>query len=50
LSKEGVEVEKKYIVLKGANIIKTTGSFSATIRLHRGLTADLSFDVIGEKA
>ena len=50
LSNEGVDVEKKYIVLKGASIIKTTGSFSATIRLHRGLTADLSFDVIGENS
>ena len=50
LSNEGVDIEKKYIVLKGASIIKTTGSFSATIRLHRGLTADLSFDVIGENS
>ena len=45
LSKEGIEIDKKYIVLKGASIIKKTGKFSATIRLHRGLTAELSFEV-----
>ena len=49
LKKEDVEIDKKYIIINGANIIKTIGSFSATIRLHRGLTADLSFSVVGEK-
>lgn len=48
LSKEGVEIDKKYIVFKGANIIKTTGSFSATVRLHRSLIAALSFEVVAE--
>tara|TARA_Y100001968_G_C19441686_1_gene762891 strand:+ start:3028 stop:3483 length:456 start_codon:yes stop_codon:yes gene_type:complete len=50
LSKEGIDVDKKYIVLKGANTIKTTGSFFATIRLHRELTIDFSFEVVGEKS
>jgi len=48
LSKEDIEIDKKYISFKGANIIKTTGVFSATIRLHRGLTAELSFEVLAE--
>jgi len=46
LAKEDIIIDKKYIILKGASIIKTTGKFSATIRLHRGLTADLTFEVL----
>ena len=46
LSKEDITIDKKYIILKGANIIKTTGLFSATIRLHRDLIVDLSFEVV----
>ena len=46
LSKEGITIDKKYIILKGANIIKTTGLFSTTIRLHRDLIVDLSFEVV----
>ena len=50
LSKEDIIIEKKYIIIKGFNIIKSTGCFSATIRLHRGLTAELSFEVLPDKA
>ena len=46
LSKEDITIDKKYIILKGTNIIKTTGLFSATIRLHRDLIIDLSFEVV----
>ena len=46
LSKEGVDIEKKYIQINGANLIKKTGSFSASIRLHRDLMATLSFEVV----
>tara|TARA_B100001250_G_C19523154_1_gene666888 strand:+ start:66 stop:515 length:450 start_codon:yes stop_codon:yes gene_type:complete len=46
LKKEDVEIDKKYIIINGASIIKTTGSFSATIRLHRDLNASLSFEVV----
>lgn len=49
LKKEDVDIDKKYIIINGASIIKTTGSFSATVRLHRGLIADLSFVVAPEK-
>ena len=49
LKKEDVDIDKKYIIINGASTIKTTGSFSATVRLHRGLTADLSFVVAPEK-
>ena len=46
LSKNDIDVDKKYIMINGSNIIKNTGSFSANIRLHRGLVAALSFEVV----
>tara|TARA_B100000674_G_scaffold491432_1_gene509336 strand:+ start:535 stop:984 length:450 start_codon:yes stop_codon:yes gene_type:complete len=48
LKNEGIDIDKKYIIINGMSIIKNTGSFSATIRLHRELSANLSFDVIEE--
>ena len=49
LNKNDIDVDKKYIIINGSNIIKNIGLFSATIRLHRGLNANLSFEVVGEK-
>jgi len=46
LGKNDIDVDKKYIIINGSNIIKNTGSFSANIRLHRGLVAALSFEVV----
>lgn len=46
LGKHDIDVDKKYIMINGSNIIKNTGSFSANIRLHRGLVAALSFEVV----
>ncbi len=46
LDDNGISIEKKYITINGANLIKTIGSFSAKVRLHRDLIADLSFEVI----
>ncbi|MBL32051.1 MAG: 50S ribosomal protein L9 [Flavobacteriales bacterium] len=48
LKKEDIDIEKKCIIINGANTIKTVGSFSATIRLHRDLKASLSFEVASE--
>lgn len=48
LKNEGIDIDKKYIIINGMSIIKNTGSFSATIRLHRELSANLSFEVIEE--
>jgi len=50
LAEENISIEKKYITIKGTNIIKNVGVFSATIRLHRDLNANLSFEVVGEKS
>ena len=49
LNKNDIDVDKKYIMINGINIIKNIGVFSATIRLHRGLEANLSFEVVAEK-
>jgi large subunit ribosomal protein L9 len=49
LNKNDIDVDKKYIIINGINIIKNVGLFSATIRLHRGLKANLSFEVVAEK-
>ena len=50
LSQHDISIDKKYIAINGLNVIKSVGAFSANIRLHRGLTASLSFEVVGESA
>lgn len=47
LAENGLEIEKKYIQL--SSNIKKVGSFSASIRLHREVTFDLSFEVVKEE-
>tara|TARA_B100000929_G_C15381813_1_gene378097 strand:+ start:93 stop:542 length:450 start_codon:yes stop_codon:yes gene_type:complete len=47
LAKEGVEIEKKYISIAGGNI-KRLGQYDATLRFHREVVSNLSFDVVGE--
>lgn len=47
LSKEGVEIDKKFITIAGG-LIKRTGKYDAKIRFHRDVVADFSFDVIAE--
>ncbi len=45
LEKEGFEIDKKYISVVGGNV-KRIGRYSAVIRLHREVTADVEFEVI----
>jgi len=47
LEKEDVTVEKKYITIAGG-LIKRTGRYDATIRFHRDVIANFSFEVIAE--
>ncbi|MBZ0327093.1 MAG: 50S ribosomal protein L9 [Altibacter sp.] len=47
LEKEGVTVEKKYIAIAGGTI-KRTGQYEATIRFHRDVISNFTFDVIAE--
>ncbi|TQI70941.1 LSU ribosomal protein L9P [Gramella sp. Hel_I_59] len=47
LAKVGVEIEKKFINIAGGNI-KRLGQYDATLRFHREVVSNLSFDVVGE--
>jgi large subunit ribosomal protein L9 len=47
LAKEGVEIEKKYITIAGGNI-KRLGQYDATLRFHREVISNFSFDVVAE--
>ena len=47
LSKEGVEIEKKYIAIAGGNI-KRLGQYEATLRFHREVIANFTFEVVAE--
>ena len=47
LAKEGVEIEKKYITIAGGNI-KRLGQYDATLRFHREVIVNFSFDVVAE--
>ncbi|MEZ2415711.1 50S ribosomal protein L9 [Muriicola sp. E247] len=48
LAKEGHEIDKKYIMIKGGSI-KRAGPYEAQIRLHREVMVDLNFEVIAEQ-
>ena len=48
LEKEGQEIDKKYINIKGGTI-KRLGPYEATIRLHREVIVDFPFEVVAEK-
>lgn len=47
LAKEGVEIEKKYISIAGGNI-KRLGQYEATLRFHREVVSNFTFDVVAE--
>jgi large subunit ribosomal protein L9 len=48
LAKEGHEIDKKYILIKGG-AIKRAGPYDAQIRLHRDVLVDFTFEVIAEQ-
>ena len=45
--KEGQSIEKKYISIVGGSV-KALGKYTATVRLHREVLVDVSFEVIAE--
>ena len=47
LEKEGVTLDRKFITIAGG-LIKRTGRYDATIRFHRDVIVNFSFDVIAE--
>lgn len=48
LQKEGFDVDRKIILIKDENI-KELGSYSATIKLHREVKADINITVVAEE-
>lgn len=47
LTKEGVTIDKKYIAIAGG-IVKRAGQYDATIRFHREVIGNLTFEVVPE--
>ena len=47
LDKAGQTIEKKYISIVGGSV-KSLGKYTATVRLHREVLVDLSFEVIAD--
>lgn len=47
LSKEGVEIDRKYISIAGGNI-KRLGQYEATLRFHREVVSNFTFNVVAE--
>ena len=48
LSKEGHDIDKKYINIQGG-AVKRTGPYNAQIRLHRDVVVDFGFEVVAEQ-
>ena len=46
LTKNGFELDKKYIKIIGFRSIKKVGKYIANIRLHRDVNVDFNFEVI----
>ena len=47
IRKKDIDIDKKYINIKGGTI-KKTGKYDATIRLHREVMVELSFEITAE--
>jgi large subunit ribosomal protein L9 len=45
--KEGISIDKKFISIAGGTV-KRTGNYEATIRFHRDVIVNFTFDVIAE--
>ena len=47
ISKAGTEIDKKFIKVVGGSV-KRLGKYEASVRLHRAVVADITFDVVAE--
>lgn len=47
ITKAGTEIDKKGIKVTGG-LIKRTGKYNATIRLHREVVFDITFEIVAE--
>ena len=48
LKENGVDIDKKSIMITGSSLIKQLGKYNAVIRLHRDVIFDLPFEVVAE--
>ena len=48
LEKAGTEINKKFIKVVGGSV-KRLGKYDASVRLHRDVIADITFEVVAEK-
>ena len=47
LAKGGQEIDRKFIT---SGIVKRTGKYAATVRLHRDVIVELAYEIVAEKA
>ncbi|MDB4171188.1 MAG: 50S ribosomal protein L9 [Polaribacter sp.] len=47
IAKAGTDLDKKFIKVVGGSV-KRLGKYEATVRLHRAVVADISFEVVKE--
>ena len=47
LAKGGQEIDRKFIT---SGIVKRTGKYAATVRLHRDVIVELAYELVAEKA
>lgn len=47
LAKNGQSIDKKFIT---SGIVKRTGKYSASVRLHRDVIVDLAYEIVAEQA
>ena len=47
IAKAGTEIDKKFIKVVGGSV-KRLGKYEASIRLHRSVVADITFEVVAE--
>lgn len=48
ITKSGTEIDKKFIKVVGGSV-KRLGKYEASVRLHREVVADITFEVVAEK-
>ncbi|AWI26976.1 50S ribosomal protein L9 [Flavobacterium pallidum] len=46
LAKAGHEIDRKFIT---SGVVKRTGKYNATVRLHRDVVVDLPYEIVAEK-
>ena len=47
ITKSGTEIDKKFIKVLGGSV-KRLGKYNASVRLHRAVVADITFEVVAE--